>query len=913
MKMMRGHHRTWVALLGLLILFSPNFTASANDGHDEASAQGSYKFAGTDLHIWSVSLLSQIDERDKQIRRGLETGQIEFNGEIFLTKPNATEEFVCGVSSLNNRLELLSKAKEFINAINKLSDVREQDKDEVANIKERLEKAVAEFVKVDEQKKQRAKLEFSRLKDEIGKELTAFKKQETKTPLSSRIKDLLSELKNIPDLSAEDSTERSQLIEKITSHIKSAEKPQDQTGHSLEQAESGPFKSIGILSPFRLLPRAENKDLEKLADEIDYELQSRGLTSLEDELLNPYKITYKSTDGRMNNWPSTLSKLQSFSSQLDNIEPLSEKDLKLKAELKEKLTKTVENVKTFLKESSSANILLAEDKGKNKPTSPETQPPPTPEKIAELENKLSKTEKETKEIESHLRNEKDLGVNLELEYRLNLERLETYRRSLESQINEARSASHNPPPPILNRVENDSTTQSTPPEIPARTSNELNQPTPQPFNSNNAAKPKEASSSGSVKSPNNLSNSNSAQKSPNPLPLSDTEIPNNRDKTTSRISSLDQPGVARHLSSSDTQISGNSNSSNGGQSTNGILNNRSSNIKGENLFNKANSKTKNIAANTNNQKSIKNGEIIEQNSMINDNSNLTFGKSGSQMVWGGGPQLSRPPNDNLLANSSNNKSSGTNPAGNSNDLAIGSKNQLGDYQGKDIEQTESGLSDDSYSLRKRSKKGLVTSNGKRRQNESSAQTSLPSSTDTVFTSSYVTEEKKSLNKITDTSYIKNPDGTFSKAPQSGENVTDASRRLIFKAEQGIPSTINLPQEGSEKVMANLNVEPEFQLDLNTADENPSRSILEMTGLKTTIDSIGKFLEELYPASRTQKQSEISKLLKLQNGVTPKTARVLAQTREEKPTPEPQLVVGSENEIQSRASLLNRFLAWVGFN
>jgi len=899
----------WVGLFGLIVSLFLSFTALADEGHDEATTQSSSRFVGSDLHNWSVSLLSQLDERGKQIREGLETKQIIFNGEVFLTTPNATEEFVCGISSLNNRVELLSKAREFINAINKLSNVPDQDKEEVANIKQRLEKAVAEFVKVDEQKKQRAKLEFTRLKDEIQKELPAFQRQEIKTPLTNRLKDLLGQIKEIPDLSVEDSAERSQLISKITSHINSAEKVQSQAVHSKEKVDSDPSNLNQILDPFRPLPKADNKELENLAFGIDLELQLRGFNSIEDALANKYQLNFASTP----NWAATLSKLQSFLSQLDKIGPLSEKDLELRSELKEKLTKKIEDVKTFMKESISANTLIAKHNEKNKPTSPEIQPSLPPEKISELENKLSETEKETKKIESHLRNEKDLGVNLELEYRLNLERLENYRRSLESQINEARNATPNPPPPILNRVENESTAQSLSPEIPVRASNELNQPSPQLSNSTNAAKPNEASAAGPAKSPNNLSNNNSAQKSTNQLPSYDTEFPNNGNKTASRISALNEPVIARNLSSTDTSTSKNSNSLNRGQSANEILRNRNSSITDENLFNQAGSKTKNIAGTANNQNSIKNGEMISQKSTINENSNLTFGKSGSQMVWGGGIQLSSAPNDNSLANSSNNKSAVTNSAVNSNDLSIGSKNQLGDYQAKDIEQFESGLSDDSFSLRKTSKKGFVTGNGKRRQNESGAQTSLPSSTETVFTSSYVTEEKKSANKIADSSYIKNPDGTFSKAPQNGENLTDASRRLIFKAEQGIPSTVNSTQEGTDKLLANINVEPEFQLDLSSNDENPSKSLLDITGLKTTIDSIGKFLEELYPASRTQKQSEISKLLKQQNSLTPKIGRVLSQTRNEKLPPEPQPIVAPENETQSRTGLLNRFLAWVGFN
>jgi hypothetical protein len=124
------------------------------DPHDypeypfEGLSSGGIMFLDSELHSEAVTLISFLEEKERLIRQGIESKQLEYDGNTLNTKPGASEEIVEGLVSLNTRIEFLAQAKDILSRLSKFPISEPQDQTEIDRLKSKLEKAVDEFQKI---------------------------------------------------------------------------------------------------------------------------------------------------------------------------------------------------------------------------------------------------------------------------------------------------------------------------------------------------------------------------------------------------------------------------------------------------------------------------------------------------------------------------------------------------------------------------------------------------------------------------------------------------------------------------------------------------------------------------------------------------------------------------------------------
>jgi len=834
------------------------------------------KFLSSNLHSEAEALVSLLKEKERLIRQGIESQQLEYSGNTLYTKPGASEEMVEGLSSLNSRIELLAQAKDIVSRLSKYRSIYPEDQVEVEQLKNTLEKAADEFQKIDDLKKQVGNLELKQLSSNITRTLSEIAEHpfdvnaifsNDTTPIREFIQKLnhhLQELQKFTDLSSSDEKEKNQLEEEVKTQIKSLEN----------------YQNI----------KAKNEPLKKEIAEANYERMKLGIKKLADRLAN---------------WTGNPSWKSQIDEGLNNLDQFTKKT--------DTSQKSQEEKSSAPNEVNKKKQALLPPIAKNEFAAPEKNG-----FIDEmnLRSKYKETEKLKQEIESQLNSKKDIGINLELEYRKNLQNIESYQQSLNDQIENAKFKSleiffpdvFSP----LNKLENPDAGNSMASENTKSIKNEV-KPEPsasstspadssEPPKKNDAIPPKQSDSvTQPPQSPKTTADNSGVGSAPDSRPTgTQSALGLDDNSTKTRISSFAGGETAEHRSQTTNINTGDVNSS--------LLNGRKADSKGstatldnEKSTKPANKNPRKIASEDNAVVATNTNQGNPNNNSYPYISNAQIPNSLSYPAQSLGPKGSSfrafSKSDTEDFTDSNNKfksSAMSDPEGDSStDLQ---RQKLSSDNSSEI--PEAGFS----LIRNRPKRNGKTGNGqqKRRSNEDSTFSAFISPSATYPSNSNQYDGKSSTVKA-DSTYVQTPEKTLSQtSKKKGDIPSNFTEKTEFE---------NLNQISSDIKSGEMDT----QLDPQTS-QNSEKSIWEKIRLEPNLDLIGKIVSELYPPAAGLKPSDITELLsnkKLTREISSnmKSAQALGKNNGVKPN----IPTNPEKDTAKTSSLVSLILAWLGIN
>ena len=152
--------------MGLFIASCP--IALKASSHDDSSEQ-SVRFDQSELHSEASAFISEMSRVAHEVWEGCKSGQIIFKNGVYQCGVNAEERFVEGLGLFNNRKEQLTRAKDLLDKVSALSNVREEDLKLWEETKSELEVLVklAENLKKSEKESKTLEDEFKKL-ESIG-------------------------------------------------------------------------------------------------------------------------------------------------------------------------------------------------------------------------------------------------------------------------------------------------------------------------------------------------------------------------------------------------------------------------------------------------------------------------------------------------------------------------------------------------------------------------------------------------------------------------------------------------------------------------------------------------------------------------------------------------------------------------
>lgn len=854
-------------VLGLL-LCGPKTLLSA-DSHDyiyEDPFGDGPTFTGSKLQGEAEALVLLLQERENHIRQGIDSKQ-----------EGASEEPTEDLSSLNNRIELLAQAKEILSQLSKFSSSHPEDQAEIERLKTRVEKAVDEIQKTGDQKNLIANLVLKKLSSNITQVLLEIAEHyfdinsivsDDSKPVErflNKLNKYLAELQKLSDLSSSDEKEKSQLVEAIRSRIKILE------NYLNIKSKNEPVKKEILESHFESIKLG----IQKFADRFAEWTGAPSLKSKVGEGINSLEQMIKK--------PSTS---QSHQESKDAASP----------EVTEKEQVPIPPIY------------------KNEFTDPEKNGFVD---IANLRSKYKETEKLKQEIESQLNSNKDLGTNLELQYRENLAQIGSYQQALSKQIYNAKFKSLEQFFPDvfspLKKLENTMLGNSPASENTKSIKNEVK---PDP----SASSP---SPSDSTQPPNKNNSSPSKQSDPvTPTPPTPKTTADNSVVGNS-IPDLKpggtQPAMGLDDNSSRTRIS----SFVGGESAEHRAQTLNANASGANASvinggtaaSKGSTSTKDTGKTT--EPTNKNPRKIasENNSDIISDANQSNSLSNSYRYISSGSGITDPFSNSVktLSNKGNpikgfsksetdalaagNNESNSSKMGSPEDNNLAESNLQKFGSDNDSANSEAGFS----LLRNRPKRNAKTGidQQKRRSNEDSIVSNFASNIINYPNTNTQYDSKPSSNKAEPT-YAQTPEKTVT---QTSKNNGDISNKPTEKTEYE-----NLKQISSDIQSGEMDTQVERQ-----ASKDSDNSIWEKMRLEPSLDLIGKIVSELYPPAANLKPSDITELLtnkKVTREVLSnvKSSRALEMHSGVKPN----LPTSSEKDI-ANPSLLSAILAWLGFN
>jgi hypothetical protein len=831
------------------------------------------KFLSSNLHSEAEALVSLLKEKERLIRQGIESQQLEYSGNTLYTKPGASEEMVEGLSSLNSRIELLAQAKDIVSRLSKYRSIYPEDQVEVEQLKNTLEKAADEFQKIDDLKKQVGNLELKQLSSNITRTLLEIAEHpfdvnaifwNDTTPIREFIQKLnhhLQELQKFTDLSSSDEKEKNQLAEEVKSKIKSLES----------------YQNI----------KAKNEPLKKEIAEANYQGMKSGFKKIADRLAN---------------WTGNPS----WKSQIDE---------------------GLKNLDQFTKKTDTSQIHQEDKKAAPSDTDEKKKVPipriadnkfADPEKngfigIANLRSKYKESEKLKQEIESQLNSKKDIGINLELEYRKNLQNIESYQQSLSEKIDyekykqldqffpEAMSSLSTLGKDVANLIASDKSIKNEVKPEPSASSPSAADSTEPPKQNNVTPSKQSDSVTQPPQSPKTTADNSGVGSAPDSRPIgiqSALGLDDNSTKT--RISSFAGGETAEHRPQTTNNSTGDVNSS--------LLNGRKADSKGSTatLDNEKTTKPANknprkiasednavVATNTNQGNPNNNSYPYISNAQIPNSLSYPAQSLGTK----GSPIKAFSKSDTEDFTDGNNKS-------NSSAMGAPEGDSSTDPQKQNLSNDNSSETPEAgFSLiRNRPKRNAKTGNGqqKRRSNEDSTFSAFISPSAT-YPSNSTQYDGKSGTVKSDPTYVQTTEKNLSQTPQKkGDIASNLTEKTEFE---------NLNQISSDIKSGEMDT----QLDPQSS-RNSQKSIWEKIRLEPNLDLIGKIVSELYPPAAGLKTSDITELLsnkKLTRELSSnmKSTQALGKNNGVKPN----IPTNPEKDTAKTSSLVSLILAWLGMN
>ena len=879
MRLNNLHSKCSLFLVVLGLLFCGPKSLIAADPHDylyEDPFGDDPKFLSSNLRSEAEALVSLLKEKERLIRQGIESQQLEYSGNTLYTKPGASEEMVEGLSSLNSRIELLAQAKDIVSRLSKYRSTYPEDQVEVEQLKNTLEKAADEFQKIDDLKKQVGNLELKQLSSNITRTLleiaehpfevnNAFQNDtQAIREFIEKLNHHLRELQKFTDLSSSDEKEKNQLAEEVKTQIK-------------------------ILESYQNI-KDKNKTLKPEMQEANFENMKLGMKQFADRLAN---------------WTGNPSWKSQIDEGLKNLDQFIKKP--------DTSQKSQEEKSSAPNEVKKKKQALLPPIAKNEFADPEKNG-----FIEEmnLRSKYKESEKLKQEIESQLNSKKDIGINLELEYRKNLQNIESYQQSLNDQIKNAKFKSlENFFPDVfspLNKLENPDAGNSMASENTKSIKNEV-KPEPsasstspadssEPPKKNDAIPPKQSNSVPTPpQSPRTTADNSGVGSAPDSRPIgTQSALGLDDNSTKTRISSFAEGETAEHRPQTTNINTGDVNSS--------LLNGRKADSKGSTatLDNEKTTKSTNknprkiasednagFATNTNQGNPNNNSYPYISNAQIPNSLSYPAQSLGTK----GSPFRAFSKSDTEDFTDSNNKfksSAMSDPEGDSStDLQ---RQKLSSDNSS--ETPEAGFS----LIRNRPKRNSKTGNGqqKRRSNEDSTFSAFISPSATFPSNSNQYDGKSSTVKA-DSTYVQTPEKTLSQTPQKkGDIASNLTEKSEFE---------NLSQISSDIKSGEMDT----QLDPQPP-QNSEKSIWEKIRLEPNLDLIGKIVSELYPPAAGLKPSDITELLsnkKLAREISSNMKSTQAQDKNN--GVKLNIPTKSEKDTAKTSSLVSLILAWIGMN
>jgi hypothetical protein len=831
------------------------------------------KFLSSNLHSEAEALVSLLKEKERLIRQGIESQQLEYSGNTLYTKPGASEEMVEGLSSLNSRIELLAQAKDIVSRLSKYRSIYPEDQVEVEQLKNTLEKAADEFQKIDDLKKQVGNLELKQLSSNITRTLLEIAEHhfEFNTAVLDETKPVerfLVELNNylrglhkLSDLSSNDAKEKNELMEAVRSKIRSLEN----------------YQNI----------KAKNEPLKKEIAEANYQGMKSGFKKIADRLAN---------------WTGNPS----WKSQIDE---------------------GLKNLDQFTKKTDTSQIHQEDKKAAPSDTDEKKKVPISriadnkfadPEKngfigIANLRSKYKESEKLKQEIESQLNSKKDIGINFELEYRKNLQNIESYQQSLSEKIDyekykqldqffpEAMSSLSTLGKDLANLTASDKSIKNE-----AKPDSSASSPSAadssEPPKKNDAIPPKQSDSvTQPPQSPRSAADNSGVGSAPDSRPIgTQSALGLDDNSTKTRISSFAGGETAEHSPQTTNINTGDVNSS--------LLNGRKADSKGSTatLDNEKTTKPTNknprkiasednagFATNTNQGNPKNNSYPYISNAQIPNSLSYPAQSLGTK----GSPFRAFSKSDTEDFTDSNNKFKSSAMSDPEGDNSTDSQKQNVSNDNSS-ETPEAGFS----LIRNRPQRNGKTGNGqqKRRSNEDSTFSAFISPSAT-YPSNSTQYDGKSGTVKSDPTYVQTTEKNLSQASQKkGDIASNFTEKTEFE---------NLNQISSDIKSGEMDT----QLDPQNS-RNSEKSIWEKIRLEPNLDLIEKIVSELYPPAAGLKPSDITELLsnkKLTRELSSnmKSTQALGKNNGVKPN----IPTNPEKDTAKTSSLVSLILAWLGMN